>query len=148
MITKLASDIFEKQAYMPPEVRKAYIDNPEFRKALYSLNVENEWKIPPSAMKNIKAKFNIQEPVVPTMSSSRLHSKKPEYSDFEDMARAQKNRRTKFYNDRRNNVKMGKPTASSINKFRMGAIGLGLTGAAYGGYKLYDYYKNRNKKAA
>lgn len=144
MITKLASDIFEKQAYMPQEVRKAYIDDPEFRKALYSLNAENDWKIPPSAMKNIKAKFNIQEPIVQTMPSSRLRSKKPEYGDFEDMVRAQKNRRTKFYNDRHSNVKIDKPTARSINKLRMGAIGLGLTGAVYGGYKFYNYLKNRS----
>lgn len=95
-------------------------------------------------MKNIKAKFNIQEPVVPTMSSSRLHSKKPEYSDFEDMARAQKNRRTKFYNYRRKNIKTGKPTASSISKFKTTAIGLGLMGSAYGANKFYNYLKTRN----
>lgn len=33
-----------------------------------------------------------------------------------------------------------------MRKARRGMVGLGLAGAAYGVYKLYDYYKNQNKK--
>lgn len=188
MLTKLASDIFEKLA-MDPEVKKAFRENIEFRRAWNALNVEKGGAASADELRDLAVKFGVQKPKPNFNAGPKARTQKPgnpfdaknfkshDYdfnakakywedarrkrwenfhaeadrmkADFEAKAKAQQQAKANFNTDQRQNYQQAKPTADSFKKFQRAArVGLGTAGAAYGVYKLYDYYKNRNKKAA
>lgn len=188
MLTKLASDIFEKLA-MDPEVRKAFRENIEFRRAWNDLNVQRGWSASADDLHELAVKFGVQKPKPNFNAGPKARTQKPgnpfdaknfkshDYdfnakakywdnaqerrknfqaeadrmkADFEAKFKAQQRQaKANFHNGRQTTQQTPTNAAESFKKFQRAArVGLATAGAAYGGYKLYDYYKNRNKKAA
>lgn len=177
---------------MDPEVRKAFRENIEFRRAWNALNVERGGAASADELRDLAVKFGVQKPKPNFNAGLKARTQKPgnpfdaknfkshDYdfnakakywedarrkrwenfhaeadrmkSDFEAKFKAQQQAKPKW-NFHKADPEFVKNMGNNVQKdymrdARRGMAGLGLAGAAYGGYKLYDYYKNRNKKAA